>query len=175
MADNILLDTEEYILVRGNNRIKRMRSILASKRSNTTGSLSQSITIKEVKGKAGIYGAVFGFDGYARFVDEGVRGVGGASDITGKAMPNRNTTSQFRYGTKKPPIDEIEGWVRNKLRSGGNDLWTALNVRESIYRRGTKPTNFLQDTILDKEELKKFSKEIGKRAKTDILNVLIKQ
>jgi hypothetical protein len=134
-----------------NVRIRRMQQKLAQEGSNNSGALRQSLA---------------------------ANGVGGNSDITNNAMPNQNATSPFKYDNKKPPLSwgadgvprgAIGEWVRTKVKAGGNDLFTALNVRESIFRKGTKPTYFASD-VLTEQAINELNEEIAETLLQDIAN-----
>lgn len=164
-----------------NVRIRRMQQNLASDRSNNSGALRQSLGQNfddSVDEKGGIITGLIEAVEYWAYLDEGVQGVGGKSDITGKQMPNRNTTSEFKYKTKKPPLywgadgvpkGAIGDWVRTKLKAGGNDLFTALNVREAIYRKGMRATHFASD-VLTEQAINELNDEIADTLEQDIAN-----
>ena len=164
-----------------NVRIRRMQQKLAQEGSNNSGALRQSLAANfndSVDEKGGIISGLIIAKDYWAFVDEGVRGVGGNSDITNNAMPNQNATSPFKYDNKKPPLSwgadgvprgPIGEWVRTKVKAGGNDLFTALNVRESIFRKGTKPTYFASD-VLTEQAINELNEEIAETLLQDIAN-----
>jgi hypothetical protein len=133
---------------------------------------------KSIKQRGGFIIGTIQAEDYWYYVDAGVRGVGGKSDITGKAMPNQNNTSEARYKSKKPPLfwnkdkiprGPIGDWVRTKLKAGGNDLFTALNIREGIYRKGIKGNKFASSVLTDKD-LNELYKSLAEKLAEDVAN-----
>jgi hypothetical protein len=155
-----------------NESIRKMQKNLDSKRVNNSGSLRQSLGRnigKNVVERGGfIQGKIEALD-YWYYVDQGVQGVGGNSDITGNPMSNENTTSDARYRTKKPPLKEILGWVQTKLPARGNDLFTALNIREGIYRKGIKATNFAS-SVVNEKSIEELTELLAEKLAEDMAN-----
>ena len=157
-----------------NVRIRRMQQKLAQEGSNNSGALRQSLAANfndSVDEKGGIISGLIIAKDYWAFVDEGVRGVGGNSDITNNAMPNQNATSPFKYDNKKPPLSDILRWVKTKLPAKGSDYFSALNIREGIFRKGTKPTYFASD-VLTEQAINELNEEIAETLLQDIANQL---
>jgi len=172
MAETNYPLTTDRLQVWLNVRIRRMQKNLAKNKSNNSGNLRQSLGRnydKGVKERGGFISGIIEADDYWYFVDQGVQGVGGDSDITGRSMPNRNTTSDARYRSKKPPLKAILGWVQTKLPAGGSDLFTALNIREGIYRKGLRATNFASSVLTDKD-IKELTQQLAETMAEDIAN-----
>ena len=155
-----------------NKSIRMMQKNLDADRSNNSGTLRQSLGQNfndAVDEKGGIISGLIIAQDYWAFVDEGVRGVGGNSDITNNAMPNQNATSPFKYDNKKPPLSDILRWVKTKLPAKGSDYFSALNIREGIFRKGTKPTFFASD-VLTEQAINELNEEIAETLLQDIAN-----
>ena len=86
-------------------------------------------------------------------------------------MPNQNSTSDasFKKNGKKPPLKEILGWVQTKLPARGNDLFTALNIREGIYRKGIKATNFAS-SVVNEKSIEELTELLAEKLAEDMAN-----
>lgn len=113
---------------------------------------------------------VYGVD-YIEYMDEGVSGVGNVQTKSGRAdkrftVKNSDifTGSRFSYNLDvKPPIEAIEPWANSK----------GLNpyaVRESIWRKGIKPMDFIVPAV-DKfvEQLAEMETERQLNEKVDLI------
>ena len=172
MAENKYPLTTDRLQTWLNVRIRRMQRNLAADRSNNSGALRQSLGKnydKSITQKGGFIIGTIQAEDYWYYVDAGVRGVGGKSDITGRAMPNQNNTSEARYKSKKPPLKEILKWVKTKLPAGGSDYFTALNIREGIYRKGIKGNKFASSVLTDKD-LNELYKSLAEKLAEDVAN-----
>ena len=172
MAENKYPLTTDRLQTWLNVRIRRMQRNLSADRSNNSGTLRQSLGKnydKSITQKGGFIIGTIQAEDYWYYVDAGVRGVGGKSDITGKAMPNQNNTSEARYKSKKPPLREILKWVKTKLPAGGSDYFTALNIREGIYRKGIKGNKFASSVLTDKD-LNELYKSLAEKLAEDVAN-----
>ena len=155
MADKVNTDKiagvlSEYLAT----SISKMNRNLEASNAINSNSLSQSIGANLSNGvvvDGSEVSLTISLNDYYPFVDEGVRGVGGES-ITGKQLVNQNNTSSFRYKTKKPPFKDILQWVRTKTNVDPNfsDVQRAFIIQDSIFRKGTKATNFYSDVINNK-------------------------
>ena len=63
-------------------------------------------------------------------------------------------------------------WVQTKLPAGGSDLFTALNIREGIYRKGLRATNFASSVLTDKD-IKELTQSLAETMAEDIANNII--
>lgn len=181
MAENKYPLTTDRLQTWLNVRIRRMQRNLAADKSNNSGALRQSLGKnydKSIKQRGGFIIGTIQAEDYWYYVDAGVRGVGGKSDITDNEMPNQNNTSEARYKSKKPPLfwnkdkiprGPIGDWVRTKLKAGGNDLFTALNIREGIYRKGIKGNKFASSVLTDKD-LKELYESLAEKLAEDVAN-----
>lgn len=149
-----------------------MQKNLDADRSNNSGTLRQSLGQNfndAVDEKGGIISGLISAVDYWQEVDEGVRGIGGNSSISGNAMPNQNSTSTLEYKTKRPPFEDILKWVKTKLPAKGDDYITAANIREGIFRKGKKATNFASD-VLTEQAINELNEEIAETLLQDIAN-----
>lgn len=184
MAENKYPLTTDRLQTWLNVRIRRMQRNLAAAKhgSNNSGALRQSLGKnydKSIKQRGGFIIGTIQAEDYWYYVDAGVRGVGGESDITSRAMPNQNNTSDASYKKgRKPPLfwnkdkiprGPIGDWVRTKLKAGGNDLFTALNIREGIYRKGIKGNKFAS-SVLTKKDLKELYESLAEKLAEDVAN-----
>ena len=172
MAENNYPLTTDRLQTWLNVRIRRMQRNLAADKSNNSGTLRQSLGKnydKSIKQRGGFIIGTIQAEDYWYYVDAGVRGVGGKSDITGRAMPNQNNTSEARYKSKKPPLREILKWVKTKLPAGGSDYFSALNIREGIYRKGIKGNKFASSVLTDKD-LKELYESLAEKLAEDVAN-----
>jgi hypothetical protein len=150
------------------------RNLAAAKHgSNNSGALRQSLGKnydKSITQRGGFIIGTIQAEDYWYYVDAGVRGVGGESDITDNAMPNQNNTSDASYKKgRKPPLREILRWVQTKLPAGGNDFFSALNIREGIYRKGIKGNKFASSVLTDKD-LKELYESLAEKLAEDVAN-----
>lgn len=153
MAENTFPLTTDALQDWLNVSIRKMQKNLDTMKINNTGALRQSLGQNfghNVTQRAGfILGKIEAVD-YWQEVDEGVQGVGGVSSISGNAMPNQNTTSPLKYKTKMPPLQDLLMWVKTKLPARGDDLETALNIQQGIFRKGKRATKFASSVLTEK-------------------------
>lgn len=174
MAENKYPLTTDRLQTWLNVRIRRMQRNLAAAKhgSNNSGALRQSLGKnydKSIKQRGGFIIGTIQAEDYWYYVDAGVRGVGGESDITSRAMPNQNNTSDASYKSKKPPLKEILRWVQTKLPVKGSDYFSALNIREGIYRKGIKGNKFASSVLTDKD-LKELYESLAEKLAEDVAN-----
>ena len=174
MAENKYPLTTDRLQTWLNVRIRRMQRNLAAAKhgSNNSGALRQSLGKnydKSITQKGGFIIGRIQAEDYWYYVDAGVRGVGGKSDITDNEMRNQNNTSDASYKSKKPPLKEILRWVQTKLPAGGSDYFTALNIREGIYRKGIKGNKFASSVLTDKD-LNELYKSLAEKLAEDVAN-----
>ena len=174
MAENKYPLTTDRLQTWLNVRIRRMQRNLAAAKhgSNNSGALRQSLGKnydKSIKQRGGFIIGTIQAEDYWYYVDAGVRGVGGESDITDNEMPNQNNTSDASYKSKKPPLKEILRWVQTKLPVKGSDYFSALNIREGIYRKGIKGNKFASSVLTDKD-LKELYESLAEKLAEDVAN-----
>ena len=140
----------------GKKVVNRAKSILSSK--SVSGNLADSLGYQLKVYDSGALELQFLGAGYARIVDEGVRG----SKSSAKAPK-----SPFKYTNKQPPSNVIDKWVVRKGLSAARDEQGRFIPRKSLVFAiarniklfGIEPTNFFSDAL--NEEIKNLPKEIA--------------
>jgi len=138
-SDNI----ETVILEWQNETIELLQASLDSKASSGTSlKLRQSIQPKELQKTDNGLLMVIEAEDYYKYIDEGVRGVGGekkGGGIFQQVAPN----SPFSYKEGgRPSVKHFEQWAATK---GINPF----AVRESVFRKGITPNHFFSDVMTD--------------------------
>ena len=143
----------------GKKVVRTARGILNAKGSNTSGNLADSLGYQLKVYPSGGLELQFLGAGYARLVDEGVRG----SKSSAKAPK-----SPFKYTNKQPPSAVIDKWaVRKGIQGVRNEKGQFIKrkslvflIARNIKLFGVKPTNFFSDAL--NEELKHLPKNIAR-------------
>jgi len=141
----------------GKKVVNRAKSILSSK--SVSGNLADSLGYQLKVYDSGALELQFLGAGYARLVDEGVRG----SKSSAKAPK-----SPFKYTNKQPPSNVIDKWVVRKGLSAARDEQGRFIPRKSLVFAiarniklfGIEPTNFFSDAL--NEEIKNLPKDIAR-------------
>ncbi len=141
----------------GKKVVNRAKSILSSK--SVSGNLADSLGYQLKVYDSGALELQFLGAGYARIVDEGVRG----SKSSAKAPK-----SPFKYTNKQPPSNVIDKWVVRKGLSAARDEQGRFIPRKSLVFAiarniklfGIEPTNFFSDAL--NEEIKNLPKNIAR-------------
>jgi hypothetical protein len=124
------------------------------------------------------------FPEYGNYLDEGVRGAGGARKTTSKFQSTNNKgkmwkqkapKSRFKFTNKRPPLYDSSG--------GGIETWanrrglSKFAVQESVFRQGIEPTYWFSKVVDENytESLVEALEEIGaKQLEIDFANALKK-
>lgn len=130
----------------GKKVVRTARGILNAKGKNASGDLGSSLGYFIKVYPSGAIDMSFVAEGYAKFVDKGVKG----SKSSAKA-PN----SPYKYTTKQPPSGVIDKWVVRKGIQGARDEKGRFIKRKSLVYAmarsiklyGVKPTNFFTDAF----------------------------
>ena len=102
---------------------------------------------------------------YWQFVDKGVQGVGGVKK-DGTAWMPKNTTSPFRFGSGN--FSGTGAQFRERTNRWANDNGAnPFVVRQSIFNRGTKATNFFTN-IVDEDLIKDLTKKLEKAGAREV-------
>ena len=127
--------------------------------------LSKSIKYS-VKTKNNKTSLVFKMNDYWKFVDAGVRGVGGTKADGTKWKLKRVTTNKFKYRNKMPPASAFSSWVvrkgiapRNKKGQFVTRKSMMFAIAKSVYHTGIKTTNFFTDAFYN--QIDKVSNDLG--------------
>lgn len=155
------------------------RKELSKQNKNASKKLSNSIgyTTKESKNS---FEFSISMEDYGKFIDRGVKGVGGTKADGSQWKKKKVTNNDFKYSNKKPPVKAFSNWTvrrgiapRNAKGQFTSRKSLQFAIATSVYHTGLKTTNFLTkpfekafkelpDTIieafgLEVEEFLKFS------------------
>tara|TARA_R100000664_G_scaffold10000_1_gene16586 strand:+ start:1834 stop:2475 length:642 start_codon:yes stop_codon:yes gene_type:complete len=150
----------------GSNVIKKGRAILNKKKKRTReGTLFNDYhyTMKTDKSSITLGFEFGGAEDYWQFVDQGVRGTGGAKkgrtakgeqSVRGGTGVARGAGSDFKFKYDNPKgdlVNAIRGWIKNKPISLGdmNEIGLAFAIGYSIKRRGLERTMFYTKPVTD--------------------------
>ena len=130
----------------GKKVVRTARGILNAKGKNASGDLGSRLGYFIKVYPSGAIDMSFWAEGYAKFVDKGVKG----SKSSAKA-PN----SPYKYTNKQPPSGVIDKWVVRKGIQGARDEKGRFIKRKSLVYAmarsiklyGVKPTNFFTDAF----------------------------
>jgi len=130
----------------GRKVVQTARGILNAKGRNASGDLGSSLGYFIKVYPSGAVDMSFVAEGYAKFVDKGVRG----SKSSAKA-PN----SPYKYTTKQPPSGVIDKWAVRKGIQGVRDKKgrfiprksLVFSIARNIKLYGVKPSNFFTDAF----------------------------
>lgn len=126
--------------------IKRARYNLTRGKHKASGELYKNLKFIYKKTANG-YEAYFEYPEYADYIDQGVSGT------------EEKYATPFKYTTKKPPYKSILQWVKTKkVRfrdpkgrfEAGNYKTIAAIIRNSIFKKGIKPTLFFTKPFTSK-------------------------
>ena len=148
----------------GRKVVQTARGILNAKGKNASGDLGSSLGYFIKVYPSGAIDMSFVAEGYAKYVDKGVKG----SKSSAKA-PN----SPYKYTNKQPPSGVIDKWVVRKGLEGARDekgrfikrKSLVYAIARSIKLYGVKPTNFFTDAFnvaykdLPKEFIKAYAND----------------
>lgn len=130
----------------GKKVVQTARGILNAKGRNASGDLGSSLGYFIKVYPSGAIDMSFVAEGYAKFVDKGVKG----SKSSAKA-PN----SPYKYTTKQPPSGVIDKWAVRKGIQGVRDKKgrfiprksLVFSIARNIKLYGVKPSNFFTDAF----------------------------
>lgn len=129
-------ETEKYLNDFAKYVIQQSRSNLTKGDKNVNKNLYNSLD-KEIEVGANSFRLAFLMEDYGKFQDKGVSGT------------ERKYNTPFSYKSKKPPLKPITDWVKNRRFQFRQDNGrfmsyqsTAFLVRNSIFKKGIKPSLF---------------------------------
>ena len=172
---------ERYLDSFGKYVVKQSRTNLTKAKKNVNKKLYNSIKFKVLTTKLG-FTVQFYMESYGTFVDKGVSGnkkKQSYKDYTGKVVK-----SPYSYKSKGPPIDILSKWIKKRgIKPKGTGRGRSKNTEQfisglaylisrKIKRDGIKSLSFFQRPL--QLGLKKFSKELLKNVKEDVMNNLNK-
>ena len=129
-------ETEKYLNDFAKYVIQQSRSNLTKGDKNVNKNLYNSLD-KEIEVGANSFRLAFLMEDYGKFQDKGVSGT------------ERKYNTPFSYKSKSPPLKPITDWVKNRRfqfrQKNGKFMSyqsTAFLVRNSIFKKGIKPSLF---------------------------------
>ena len=129
-------ETEKYLNDFAKYVIQQSRSNLTKGDKNVNKNLYNSLD-KEIEVGANSFRLAFLMEDYGKFQDKGVSGT------------ERQYNTPFSYKSKKPPLKPITDWVKSRRfqfrQKNGKFMSyqsTAFLVRNSIFKKGIKPSLF---------------------------------
>ena len=129
-------ETEKYLNDFAKYVIQQSRSNLTKGDKNVNKNLYNSLD-KEIEVGANSFRLAFLMEDYGKFQDKGVSGT------------ERKYNTPFTYKSKRPPLKPITDWVKSrrfqfKQKDGKFMSYqsTAFLVRNSIFKKGIKPSLF---------------------------------
>lgn len=149
-------------------------------KKNASGSLSKSLDYK-LKISKNSFQLDFEMEDYGKFIDKGVKGVGGTK-ADGKAWKKKRVTNNlYKYTNKRPPVKAFNSWTvkrgiapRNKKGQFTTRKGLMFAIAESVYRTGLETTNFFTKPFekafkkLPDEVVKAYGLEVEKLLKLSI-------
>ena len=129
-------ETEKYLNDFAKYVIQQSRSNLTKGGKNVNKNLYNSLD-KEIEVGANSFRMAFLMEDYGTFQDKGVSG------------KEKKYDTPFSYKSKRPPLKPITDWVKNRrfqFRQKNGEFMsyksTAFLVRNSIFKKGIKPSLF---------------------------------
>lgn len=134
----------------GKRVIKQARTNLSKKKINATKDLYDSMKYETNTFASGALEFNFFMEDYWKFVDEGVRGVGGTK-ANGERWKLKKNTGRFKYKDKRPPAKVFSKWLtikgRNIRETNGRFVKrksAQFAVANAVYHQGTSQTDFFK-------------------------------
>lgn len=160
----------------GNRIVSEGKSILRQKGKNASGTLARGFKSKFVTTRSGMeltfdFGAA---SNYWKFIDQGVRGVGGYKGRGGA----RGSGSPYRFKYDNPGgklVNALQGWIRSKsisLKDNMTLTQTAFAMGYSIKRRGLERTLFFTKPY--EKLIKQGEKAVARAYAKDVENLIAK-
>lgn len=174
----MLENTQKALTAFGKQIEKQAKANLTRYGKKDTNDLYDSI---KVEGKISKSGRSIQFDiymqDYGKYVDKGVKGVGGTKANGTKWKEKKVVNSPFKYTTKMPPTKALDGWVLRKGFVGRNDKGQMMSrsavkfaVAQSIFHTGLETTNFFSKPLED--AFKKLPDELVQKFGLDVDSLL---
>ena len=155
---------------------KKARANLKSEGKDASGALSKSLVLDVKQHPNSITMSMLSED-YLKFVDKGVKGVGGTKKDGTKWNQKRVTNNLYKYRKLKPPKDAFNGWTirrgiaprdkKGKFMKRNSLLYAIAN---SVYHTGIETTNFFTKPF--EEEYPSLPDDIVEAYGLDLENTL---
>lgn len=169
-----MLEVENVLKDFGNDVIVGARKNL--KKKNASGALSKSLDYDLAVHKQS-FSLSFEWEDYGKFIDEGVKGVGGTKADGTKWKLKKVFGSSFKYKNKRPPHIAFNGWTIRKgiaPRSKGGQFQKRKGllfaIANSVYHTGLETTHFFTSPF--EREFKKLPDEVIEAYGLDLDNFL---
>ena len=160
---------QDVLIEWGNEVIDKLKASLTAKTSTgTTKQLDQSLVVLPIELGDSKFTLKFQAEDYWKFINEGVRGVGGQKK-DGSVWTQKGGGSPFSFKDKKPRIVQGEGislWSYAK----GLNVWV---VQNSVFHKGIKPTHFWDD-VINQNLVKDLVKRLEKAGAKEVELILSK-
>jgi len=132
----------------GKRVVKESKTALTKKKKNASKALYNSInyTFKESKNS---FQLSINMEDYGKFIDKGVKGVGGTKADGSSWAKKKVTNNLYKYTTKKPPYMAFNGWTisrsiapRNSKGQFTSRKSILIAIANSVYHTGLETTDF---------------------------------
>ena len=155
---------------------KKARDILKQKDKNTSGALSKSLDF-EIKKMPNTISLTLFWEDYGKFVDEGVKGVGGTKADGTKWKLKKVFGTNNKYKDKRPPKDAFNGWTIRRGLAPRDKKGRFLKrnsllymIANSVYHTGLETTHFFTKPFRD--EFLSLSDKLNESYSLEIENTL---
>tara|TARA_R110002020_G_scaffold110866_2_gene256133 strand:+ start:1099 stop:1623 length:525 start_codon:yes stop_codon:yes gene_type:complete len=159
----------------GKTVIKSSRTNLTKKKKNDSKSLYDSLSYKFKESKNS-FQLDFFMEDYGKFVDKGVKGVGGTKADGTQWKKKAVTSSDYKYTNKRPPAKVFNNWlVRKGIAPRNKGKFTSRKsiqfaIANSVYHTGLETTNFFTKPF--ENNFKKLPDEITEAYGLDVESLL---
>ena len=160
-----------------NNVIKQSKSELKKKDKNASKNLSNSLDYK-LKVSKNSFELSFLMEDYGKFIDKGVKGIGGTKADGTKWKKKRVTNNDFKYKSKRPPASAFSAWTvkrgiapRNEKGQFTTRKGLQFAIANSVYHTGLETTHFFTNPFeeafkdLPEELIEAYGLEVDKLLK----------
>tara|TARA_R110000851_G_scaffold75456_2_gene166356 strand:- start:10849 stop:11379 length:531 start_codon:yes stop_codon:yes gene_type:complete len=124
------------------------KRILKQKDKNTSKNLSNSLDYKLTVSKNS-FSLAFFMEDYGKFIDKGVKGIGGTKADGSKWKLKKVTNDDYKYKSKAPPARAFDKWVVKRGLAPRDSKGKFLSrksvsfaIAKSVYHTGLETTNF---------------------------------
>jgi len=157
---------QDVLIEWGNEVIGKLKASLTAKTSTgTSKQLDQSLVVLPIELGDSKFTLKFQAEDYWKFINEGVRGVGGQKK-DGSVWTQKGGASPYTFRDKKPPTEALSLWAYAK----GLNVWV---VQNSIFHKGIKPTHFWDD-VVNQNLVKDLVKRLEKAGAKEVELILSK-
>ena len=143
-----LIEVKKALDKFGKSVVKQSRTQLTKKKKNASKALYNSIGY-DLNVSKNSFEFSFEMEDYGKFVDKGVKGVGGTKADGSKWKKKKVTNSSFKYKNKRPPASVFNNWTVRKgiaPRSSGGQFTSRKGLQfaiaNSVFHTGLETTNF---------------------------------